>query len=216
MTKVKICGIQRLEDALVASETGADFLGLVFVPQRRRRLDVASAQDIVSVLKTSVAQVPQVVGLFADQSLEDVNEIIDACNLDLVQLCGKESLEYCQQVKAQVIKAVHVGGSGSDAEVVEGLAERVEDYCNAGHLVTLDRLIEGVQGGTGQSFDWSIASQLSRRGLPFLLAGGLTPDNISQSVAEVNPWGVDVSSGVETNGVKDHAKIRSFINNARG
>ena len=216
MTKVKICGIQRPEDALVAAGAGADFIGLVFVPERRRRLDIGPAKDIMSVLTKSAAQVPQVVGLFADQSLDDVNEIIDACDLDLAQLCGSESLEYCQQVKAQVIKVVHVDGSATEPGVVESLAERVGDYRNAGHLVSLDRLIEGMQGGTGHSFDWDIAAHLSRRGLPFLLAGGLTPENVSRSVVEVNPWGVDVSSGVESNRVKDHAKIRSFISNARG
>jgi phosphoribosylanthranilate isomerase len=81
--------------------------------------------------------------------------------------------------------------------------------------VTLDRRVEGLQGGTGQSFDWSIAAGLSQRGHTFLLAGGLTPDNVAQAIATVQPWGVDVSSGVETGGVKDHQKIRAFIRNAR-
>ena len=216
MTKVKICGIQRPEDALVAAEAGADYIGLVFVPERYRRLDIGPAKDIVSVLRTSAEQVPQVVGLFGDQPLVAVNEIIEACDLDLAQLCGGESLEYCRQVRSQVIKGVHVDGSAGEPAAVEALAERVVVYRNAGYLVTLDRLFEGLHGGTGHSFDWGIASQLSGRGISFLLAGGLTPENVSRSVAEVNPWGVDVSSGVETNRVKDHAKIRSFVSNARG
>ena len=213
--KVKICGIQRLEDALAAAQAGADFIGVVFVPERHRRLDVDSAKDIVTALRTSVGQVPEVVGLFADRSLDEVNEIIDACDLDLAQLCGKESPEYCGKVNAQVIKVVHVDASASGAAAVDGLAEHVARYRDAGHLVSLDRLVEGVQGGTGRSFDWDIAARLAQRGFSFFLAGGLTPDNVSRAVAQVGPWGVDVSSGVETDGAKDQGKIRAFIINAR-
>ena len=212
--KVKICGIQRPEDALVAAEAGADFVGVVFVPQRRRRLDIRAAKHIVTVLRAAAGQAPRVVGLFADQSLDDVNDIIDDCDLDLVQLCGKESPEYCGTVKAPVIKVVHVDANAGPG-AVDGLAARVGSYRDAGHLVTLDRLIEGVPGGTGRSFNWDVAARLSQRGFSFLLAGGLTPDNVSRAVAEVKPRGVDVSSGVEINGVKDHDKIRSFIVNAR-
>ena len=211
--KVKICGVQRPEDALVAAQAGADFIGVAFVPERRRRLDVSSAKCVVTALRATGRQAPKVVGLFADQSLDKVNETIDACELDLVQLCGKESTEYCGKVEAQVIKVVHVDAAGP--ETVDRLAERVGRYRGAGHLVTLDRLVEGMAGGTGRSFDWNIAAQLSQRGLSFLLAGGLTPDNVSRAVAQVDPWGVDVSSGVETNEAKDHDKIRAFINNAR-
>ena len=212
--KVKICGIQRMEDALAAAQAGADFIGVVFVPERYRRLDVSSAKKIVKALRATAGQASKVVGLFADQSLDEVNEIINACDLDTVQLCGKESTEYCGRVKAQVIKVVHVDASAGPG-TVDGLAERIGGYKDAGHLVTLDRLMEGMQGGTGHSFDWDIAARLSQRGLSFLLAGGLSPDNVSRAVAEVIPWGVDVSSGVETNGVKDQDKIRAFIVNAR-
>ena len=213
--RVKICGIQRPEDALVAAEAGADFIGLVFVPERHRRLETGAAKDIVTVTKAVAGQAPKVVGLFADQALDEVNEIIDACGLDLAQLCGKEPPKYCGQVKTQVIKAVHVDGTATGSGAVDSLAERAGHYRDAGHMVTLDKLIEGVQGGTGRSFNWDIAAQLSQRGLSFLLAGGLAPDNVSRAVAEVKPWGVDVSSGVETNGVKDHDKIRAFVKHAR-
>jgi phosphoribosylanthranilate isomerase len=82
-------------------------------------------------------------------------------------------------------------------------------------LVTLDRYVEGIQGGTGVGFDWDVAASLTQAGHPFLLAGGLTPENVSKAITKVHPWGVDVSSGVETNGVKDHAKIRDFMHKAR-
>ena len=220
MTKVKICGIQQPSDALVAAEASADFVGIVFVPEYRRCLDVTTAQGIVhtlrsSGLRSSGVDAPQVVGIFADQEMDQVNQTIKACELDLAQLCGNESLDYCSGVKARVIKVIHVDASATSTEAVDRLASRVADYRDAGHLVTLDRLITGVQGGSGRSFDWEAAAQLSRRGFSFLMAGGLSPENVARAVTEVSPWGVDVSSGVETGGAKDHAKIRAFIRNAR-
>jgi len=215
MTKVKICGIQELADARVAAQVGADFVGLVFVPGRHRSLGTEAAGAIVSGLKASGDKIPQVVGLFADQPLDEVNRTIEACDLDLVQLCGNESLDYCRQVEGRVIKVVHVPDSASGDAAIDDLMERVQAYRDAGHLVVMDRLVEGLQGGSGQSFDWSIAAELARRGHSFLLAGGLSPDNVARAVAMVHPWGVDVSSGVETGGVKDPEKIRAFIRNAR-
>ncbi|MCI0880018.1 MAG: phosphoribosylanthranilate isomerase [Chloroflexi bacterium] len=214
MTKVKICGIRNLDDALVAAEAGADFIGLVFVPGRRRRLELQAAKVIVSGLKDAGAA-PRVVGLFADQDLAEVNRTIEICGLDLAQLCGQESLDYCTQIRAKVIKVVHIPNSASPEQGSKELIQKINAYREAGHLVTLDRLVEGLQGGTGESFDWSIAAQLSRQGSSFLLAGGLAPDNVGQAVATVRPWGVDVSSGVETNGDKDHEKIREFIRSAK-
>ena len=213
MTRVKICGIQKLEHALVAAQAGADFIGLVFVPQRRRRLGVGSAKAIVSDLRAHSDNSPKVVGLFADQPLEEVNQVIRACQLDLVQLCGQESLDYCGRVEAEVMKVLHVTGAGPGN--ITQLVENVQLFREAGHLVTLDRLVDGLQGGTGQKFDWEIAAQLSRKGHSFLLAGGLSPGNVGQAVSTVKPWGVDVSSGVETSGVKDPEKIKAFIRNAK-
>ena len=212
--RVKICGVRTPEDALVAAQAGADFIGLAFVPGRLRRVDVASAKNIVAGLRAAMPQPPQVVGLFADQPLDEVNETIHSCDLDVAQLCGQEPLDYCRSVEAGVIKVLHVDVNAGQT-ATDSLGERVGRYTNAGHLVTLDRFMQGVPGGTGQSFDWDVAAQLSQRGLSFLLAGGLTPDNVPQAISQVNPWGVDVSSGVETNGIKDHDKIREFINNAR-
>ena len=215
MTKVKICGVQRLEDALVASEAGADFIGLVFVPGRPRRLAIDQARAIVDGLRASGDHVPQVVGLFADQPLDVVNDTIRACRLDRAQLCGNESLDYCRQTEAGVIKVLHVPGGQPEEPVIANLAALVSAYREAGHLVTLDRLVAGIPGGTGESFDWAIAEKLSRRGHSFLLAGGLLPENVAQAVARVKPWGVDVSSGVETDGSKDPDKIRDFVRSAR-
>ena len=218
MTKVKICGLMKPEDAAVAVEAGADFVGMIFVPQRRRLLEASEGNRIAIAAKSSSTpgeNPPKIVGNFANQSLDEVNRLIDACQLDYVQLCGQESLEFCGQANAKVIKVIHVDPSAMGREAVQGIAELINHYTDAGHMVTLDRLEGGLQGGTGQAFNWEVAGQLSRDGLSFVLAGGLTPDNVVQAIGEVQPWGVDVSSGVETNGEKDQVKIRDFIQNAR-
>lgn len=215
MTKVKICGVQRLEDALVAAEAGADFIGMVFVPGRPRRVEIETAQAIVASFKDSPRPAPQFVGLFANQPLAEVNQVTDACRLDLVQLCGDESLTYCLETRAAVIKVLHVPGGLAGQPETAALDDRMKAYRDAGHLVTLDRLVTGIPGGTGESFDWGIAAEFSSRGHSFLLAGGLLPESVAQAVTTVRPWGVDVSSGVETDGRKDPEKIRTFIRNAR-
>ena len=212
--KVKICGIRSLEDALVAAEAGADFIGMVFVPERHRRITPKEAKIIVDGVRSSGGPVPRIVGLFADQAIEEVAGIVEYCALDLVQLCGKESVEYAGQTGCDVIKVVHVAESAT-AEDDAGTGARVKEFSGVGHLVTLDRYVEGIQGGTGKGFDWDVAASLSQAGHPFLLAGGLTPENVSNAITNVKPWGVDVSSGVETNGDKDHGKIKDFMQAAR-
>jgi len=212
--KVKICGIRALDDALAAAEAGADFIGMVFVPERHRRITPEEAKVIVDGVRNADGPTPRIVGLFADQLLDEVNAIIEHAGLDLVQLCGKETVEYAGQISCGVIKVVHVAESATAADDA-GTGARVKDFSGVGHLVTLDRYVEGVQGGTGKGFDWGVAASLSQAGLPFLLAGGLTPGNVSKAIAAVRPWGVDVSSGVETDGNKDHQKIRDFMENAR-
>ena len=213
---VKICGVRRLEDARVAAEAGADYVGIVFVPGRRRRIEPAAAREITDGLREIGGNRPRAVGLFGDQPLSDVLETIDAAGLDCVQLCGDESADYCREVmaKAGVIKVLHVSGDGAE-EGVDAVGSEVDAFAGVGCTVTLDSHVDGMHGGTGQSFDWSIAARLSASGRRFLLAGGLTPDNVAAAVAQANPWGVDVSSGVEIEGKQDHDKIRRFIANAR-
>lgn len=212
--KVKICGIRALEDALVAAEAGADFIGMVLVPERHRRITPKEAKVIVDGVRNSGGPAPRIVGLFADQAIEEVAGIVEFCGLDLVQLCGKESVEYAGQTGCDVIKVVHVAESATATDDA-GTGAQVKEFSGVGHLVTLDRYVEGIQGGTGVGFDWDVAASLSQAGHPFLLAGGLTPGNVSKAITKVHPWGVDVSSGVETNGKKDHAKIRDFMHEAR-
>ena len=215
MPMIKICGVRKTQDALVAAESGADFIGLVFVPNRRRSLDLESAVQIIEGLRVSFPTRPEIVGLFADQSLEQVNSFVSNCKLDWVQLCGRESLEYCDAVQARVFKVIHVPvESNSDVDAQE-LAASINDYSGSGHMITLDRQEGVLQGGTGLSFDWQIASKLSKMGFKFVLAGGLTPSNVGEAIKIVDPWGVDVSSGVETDGIKNTEKIEAFIRQSK-
>ena len=215
MIRVKICGLGNPADACVAAEAGADYIGMVFVPERHRRISPDDAKDIVDAVRALDTPAPRMVGLFADQPLEEVNDIVAHCGLDAVQLCGKESVDYAADVDCEVIKVVHVPASYRAPDDVPQLADRVSEYADAGCLVTLDRLVEGIQGGTGQSFNLEVAASLSSRGVSFLLAGGLSPKNVGRAISIVRPWGVDVSSGVETIGKKDRRKIQRFIENAR-
>ena len=223
MTRIKICGLQRLADAQVAAAAGVDYIGLVFVPGHRRCLDTSTAAELAAQLRAEAAPGPQIVGLFVDQPLAAVRQILQAVPLDAAQLCGQESPAYCRQLRQEksvaVIKVLHIpdqaGDDAAAAELLAGLETAMRQYQAAGCLITLDRLVAGLPGGTGQSFDWNIAAQLSGQGYPFLLAGGLTPANVAAAIAQVQPWGVDVSSGVETAGLKDPAKIRAFVDKAR-
>jgi len=212
--RVKICGIRALDDALAAAEAGADLIGMVFVPERRRRITPKEAKAIVDGVRNSGGPVPRIVGLFADQSIEEVAGVVEFCGLDLAQLCGQETVEFAGQLGCDVIKVVHVAESATASDDA-GTGALVKEFSGVGHLVTLDRYVEGIQGGTGKGFDWEVAASLSRSGHPFLLAGGLTPENVSEAITMVKPWGVDVSSGVETDGKKDHAKILEFLQKAK-
>ena len=215
MIRVKICGIGTPEDARTAAEAGADYIGMVFVPERHRRISPEAAREIVDSVRALDGVPPRMVGLFADQPLQEVNETVDHCGLDAVQLCGKEGVDYAGSVICEAIKVVHVPASYRAPDDVPQLADRVQEYAGAGCLVTLDRLVEGVQGGTGQSFNLDVAASLAHRGHSFLLAGGLNPANVGRIISAVRPWGVDVSSGIETLGRKDRRKIQRFVSNAR-
>ena len=214
-TRVKICGIRRAEDAIEAARSGADFIGLVFVPGRRRRLDTSDARRIVAGLREAIDRPPRVVGLVASQPLEDVRRIVLESGVDIVQLCGGEDLDYAERVGIPVIKVVHVPLSEDPDGTLDEVRRGVQPFQARGHLVTLDRKVGELQGGTGKSFDWNLAKALSAEGHSFLLAGGLTPENVGQAVCTVQPWGVDVSTGVETGGLKDPLKIRAFVRAAR-
>ena len=215
LTHVKICSVQAVDHALAAAAAGADFVGFNFVPGVRRRLEEETTRRMVREYRERRGtDGPRLVGIFADQPLEGVNRILAECDLDMAQLSGQEPLSYVLQVKRPVIKAVHVPAGQPGDRTADDLNRLLQELEAEDILPLLDPHVDGALGGTGTTFDWAVAEALapSHR---FLLAGGLTPDNVAQAVESVRPWGVDVSSGVETSGLKDPEKIRSFIHSAR-
>jgi len=210
-TRIKICGIRDEANALAAAEAGADFIGLVFAPSQRQ-VTPAKAREIASAVRESSAAT-KVVGVFVNAPVFQINEIADFCALDAVQLSGDESWEYCRKIVNPVIKAIRIGQ--------QSLQDLYTELSTAGELLTghrlitlLDSRVEGKYGGTGESFNWSLAQQIAEK-FPVIIAGGLTPANVGQLVREVQPWGVDVSTGVESNGLKDASKIRAFVKAVR-
>ncbi|GGU83352.1 N-(5'-phosphoribosyl)anthranilate isomerase [Pseudomonas laurentiana] len=198
----KICGITRVEDALAAAEAGADAIGLVFYAKSPRAVDVHQARAIIAALPPFVTTV----GLFVNASRCELNEILDAVPLDLLQFHGDETPEQCEGFNRPWIKALRVR-PGDDLEASCRL------YHNASGVL-LDTYVAGVPGGTGESFDWSLVPEKLSK--PVILAGGLTADNVASAIMQVRPYAVDVSGGVEqAKGIKDPARIEAFLHAVR-
>ena len=199
----KICGITRIEDALAAVEAGADAIGFVFYPKSPRAVSVQQARAIIAALPPFISTV----GLFVNASPCELNETLDAVPLDLLQFHGDETPEQCEGYHRPFIKALRVQ-AGDD------IAASCRLYSRASGIL-LDTFVSGVPGGTGETFDWAlIPSGLEK---PIILAGGLTSANVAQAIAQVRPYAVDVSGGVEqSKGLKDHAKIRAFMSAVHG
>jgi phosphoribosylanthranilate isomerase len=202
MTRVKICGITRLEDALAAARLGAHAIGLVFYERSPRHVSIAQAAQLAAALPPFVSTV----GLFVDADPAFVREVLAAVPLDLLQFHGDETPEYCAQFGRPYLKAIRVR-AGVD---LLQCAARYE----GGRALLLDAHVEGIPGGTGATFDWKlIPAELP---LPVILSGGLEASNVAAGVERVRPYAVDVSSGVEAaKGIKDAAKIAAFINEVK-
>ena len=212
MTRVKICGIKQKAHALAVAEAGGDFIGLVFAPSQRQVTPV-QAGKIVSAVK-SHSHAIEVVGVFVNVPAPEVNMIANSCHLDWVQLSSDEPWEYCRQITKPIIKAVQIRQGQRPEPIGATLATGEQMLSSQKHLYLLDSRVEGRYGGTGMTFDWSLARQVAKR-FPVIIAGGLTPENVAQVIEMVAPWGVDVSSGVEVGGIKDIGKIRAFIEAVR-
>jgi phosphoribosylanthranilate isomerase len=204
-TKVKICGITNVEDAAAALESGADALGFNFYRKSPRYIEPAVAKRIVSTLPPLITPV----GVFVNEELDTVRSIMDLCGLALAQLHGDETATYCQELSRPVIKALRLRDRGSFL----ALAEFEGRAGVRGFIV--DTFSETSYGGTGQITDWALAAEAAKTAT-IVLAGGLTPANVAEAIRAVRPYGVDVSSGVESvPGKKDHGKIRAFLDAVR-
>lgn len=214
MTIVKICGITNLDDARVARDAGADMLGFIFYPPSPRYVTPQRAREIVLEIRKLEVESRKAesgirtVGVFVNESLDHVRAMMETAALDLAQLHGQESPEFVQAFGTRAYKSIQA----RDVENARALMEQYRVVLNGSTPAFIaDAPPAQLPGGNGMVADWSIAREIART-FPILLAGGLNADNARDAIAQVQPWGVDVSSGVErAPGLKDHTKVREFI-----
>lgn len=200
--KIKICGITNEEDALAAAEAGASALGFMFYEPSPRNISIGTARRFASRLSPFILRV----GVFVNPDEGLVLEAISQCGLNLLQFHGDEPPDFCRQFGVMSMKAFRI----RDESSLEALSLYQTD------AFLLDSYVAGKVGGTGEKFNWDLAVEAKKHRKPIFLAGGLTVDNVEEAVRQVQPFGIDVSSGVEAApGKKDHQKIRYFINAAR-
>ncbi|MFC1941956.1 phosphoribosylanthranilate isomerase [Chloroflexota bacterium] len=212
MINIKVCGINEEEHALAAAEAGANFIGLVFASSPRQ-ITPARAEIIVSALKNKHSNT-EVVGVFVNTPAGRVKKIADSCHLDWVQISGDEPWEYCRELNLPIIKVVRVSRNYKSEQISANLAYGKKIIKGQKHLFLLDSNVREKYGGTGRTFDWKLAHPIAAQ-FPVIVAGGLSPSNVAEAIRVASPWGVDVSSGVETKGVKDIAKVIKFIETVR-
>ena len=199
--KVKICGMTNLNDVKVAVDGGVDAVGFIFYKKSPRSVTMQAVREIVLELPPFVDSV----GVFVNETAEQINKIADHCKLDRVQLHGDESPAFCKKIRRRVIKVIRV-------KDIQSL-KKLSDYPVSSFL--LDTFSEDQYGGTGKVFDWNLAYSAKKYG-PIILAGGLTPINVRQAIQRIQPYGVDVCSGVESQpGIKDHKKMQAFLKNVK-
>lgn len=202
-TRVKVCGITRIEDAKTAVDAGADAIGLVFYEPSPRSVRIEQAKAIAESIPAFVT----VVALFVNAEVKYVQEVLNNVRIDLIQFHGDEENDYCSQFQRPFIKAQRV----RQASDVVASSMRFSDAL----AILLDSYKPGVPGGTGETFDWSLIPQEQTK--PLILAGGLSPDNVASAIEQVKPFAVDVSGGVEqSKGIKDPAKIDAFLSEVYG
>lgn len=199
--RVKICGIMNVHDAMAAAEYGADAVGFVLYKSSPRCIDLKTVKNIITQLPPFVTTV----GVFADATEKEIHSTVEESGLDVIQLQGDEPADLCRRLGGRVIKAIRIRDKFSLNRMIP---YKVRAF-------VLDTYREGQLGGTGETFDWSLAVEAKKFG-KIILAGGLTPENVGRAIEQVRPYGVDVSSGVEERiGKKDHSKLKRFIETAK-
>ncbi len=205
-TRIKICGMTRLDQVEAAVEAGVDALGFIFAPESPRKIDPKNAREIITGLPPFV----DAVGVFVNEDPEVVEEIVNYCGLTVIQLHGTESEGYCKKLTCRILKAFSIGS--------DGLARNDLDMASYVDVVSgflLDTFHKDMDGGTGVAFDWSFLETIRPPG-PLILAGGLSSGNVGEAIQRVRPFAVDVNSGVEVEpGIKDIEKIRLVVSEVR-
>lgn len=199
MTKVKLCGLMTPDDAFAANTLIPEYVGFVFAPSSRRCISVTTAKNLREILKSDI----KTVGVFVNDTAENISQLCENRIIDVIQLHGNENEEYIRHLRSltgkPIIKAFKID-SESDVLAAENSSA---DYV----------LLDSGRGGTGKAFDWSLVKQINR---DYFLAGGLDSENVAEAIAKLNPYAVDVSSGIETDGRKDANKMRAFVSAVKG
>ncbi len=200
MVRVKICGLTRLEDARLAISLGADALGFIFYPRSPRYILPEKAKEIIAQLPPYVTTV----GVFVNEPKESIIKIMNLTGIDMIQLHGEESPGFCASFFPRVVKAFRI-------REIDDLSEII-NYKGRVRAILLDTFVRGIPGGTGQTFNWELALEAKKLGIPVILAGGLSPENVADAIKKVDPFGIDISSGVESSpGLKDQVKLRDLF-----
>ena len=203
---VKLCGIRTIAEALTAARANADAIGFVFAPSRRQ-VTVSAAKEIARGVRALAPEL-LIVGVFVNAAPEEINDVVDTVGLDLVQLSGDEPLAVIPQLTRPVLRSVRV--TATNAEAAMQFARQAFASRKPPFALLVDAHVPGRYGGTGQRADWALAAALAAE-WPVVLAGGLTPENVGEAITQVRPFGVDTSSGIETDGQKDPAKMQAFV-----
>ena len=216
MIHVKVCGFITPEPMIAAARAGADAIGINFIPGLKRTVPPTKRESLLDTYRSTLQSQggPQIVGLFGGQPAKEVNALVERLGLDAVQLCADEGMAYCAEMTVPIYKVIGVNPDVPISAQLPKIMVVAQRHTMAGHRIVLDARPAGALGGTGRRFDWEVAGQLAQA-FDLQLAGGLNPENVSQAVTEVRPWGVDCSSGVETDGHKDVTKVLAFVEAAR-
>ncbi len=203
MVKVKICGITNPQDASMAVELGVDALGFILAPSPRQ-VTPEKVRDIIDNLPPFL----QTVGVFVDEDLTTIRDILDFCGLDMIQLHGNEPPEFCREMMPHTVKAFRLKDASS--------LSLIRLYQGQVRALLLDTYQDGIKGGTGKYFDWNLAIKAGELGMPVILSGGLRPANIQRAISTVKPYAVDVNSGIEESpGKKSPLLMKQLMENIR-